>query len=293
MNPHARSNVLTRPLSADHFQAKPRTPVSSIPSAVRLASLLGESCSKALTHLSAASWRVALDRIEETSFPPSDAYSRAVRFESANGSMTVDITLDRPLISSMIEAVMGGNGAEAPFDMGERPLSTIETGMLGLACDTLAGQMAQSLSTHFGRPFSHFREDEGVPASPLAQERASFRFVVNIFGHSGEIRMSMARSELIHQIKAVMPGDDDAQHMRASQQLQRHVGRSDVEFTVTLGTEMLSVEDIMVLIPGKLISLSSTVSTPVTLWSGGVAAFEGSLARSGNRLAVSITAAVT
>ena len=52
------------------------------------------------------------------------------------------------------------------------------------------------------------------------------------------------------------------------------------------------MEDITTLLPGRMIKLSSTVSTPVTLWSGGIAAFEGSLARSGDRLAVTIAAAI-
>jgi flagellar motor switch protein FliM len=281
---------MSRPLSAAQFKAKPRVPVSAIPSAVKLASLLAESFNRALTRFSAASWRVALDRIEETNIRPSEAYSRATRFESASGSMTVHMTLDRPFISALIEAVMGGNGTEAPFEMGERPLSAIETGALGLACDSLVDRMAQALSMHFGQPFSHFLEDDGATPSPFAQELASFRFLVNVFGHSGEIRICMARSELTHQIKATASEENDAEEIATCHQLQRQVGKSGVEFTVTLGPETLSVEDITALVPGKLISLSSTVCSPVTLWSGGVAAFEGKLARSGDRLAVSITA---
>jgi flagellar motor switch protein FliM len=95
---------------------------------------------------------------------------------------------------------------------------------------------------------------------------------------------------LTHQIKATASEENDAEEIATCHQLQRQVGKSGVEFTVTLGPETLSVEDITALVPGKLISLSSTVCSPVTLWSGGVAAFEGKLARSGDRLAVSITA---
>jgi flagellar motor switch protein FliM len=281
---------MTLPLSTSHFKARPQVPVSAIPSAVKLAALLAGSCNRALTRFAAVSWRVALDRIEETKILPTGVYSRGARFESASGSMTVHITLDRPLISALIETVMGGNGSEAPFEMGERPLSAIETGALDLACDTLADQMAQALSMHFGQPFTHFREDHAAASSSFAQELASFRFLVNVFGHSGEIRLCMARSELTHQIKATASEENDAKDSATCHQLQRQVGKSGVEFTVTLGPETLSVEDITVLRPGKLISLSSTVSSPVTLWSGGVAAFEGKLARSGDRLAVSINA---
>lgn len=284
--------MMARPLSAVHFKSQPRVPVSAMAPAVKLASLMAESCCKGLSQFAVTSWRVALDRIEETGFPPADAYARTVRFESAGGSLTIHLTLDRPAISALIEAMMGGNGSEAPFDMGERPLSKIESGILDVVCGTLAVEMAQALGRQFGRPFSHFESDETLsPADAL--EQASFHFLVNVFGHSGEIRLSMARSELAQQIKAAVPEGEGLQDVAARQQMQRQIGRSDVGLTVTLGSETLLVEDITNLRPGKMIELSSTVMTPVTLWSGGVAAFEGRLARNGDRFAVTITSAFT
>ena len=280
-------------LSAAHFKSQSRAPISAMPSAVKLTTLLAETCSKTLGRFCSVSWRVAFDRIEETSFPPSDAFLRGIRFESAVGSLTAYIVLDRPVISAFMEAVMGGSGSESFFDIGERPLSSIEAGALAIALGALAEDIARTLSSHFGRPFSHFNEDEpGVP-KPTAQERATFRYLVNVFGYSGEIRISIARSELAHQIESGEAECRDAADNASHQQLQRQVGKSEVEFTVSLGSETLSVEEIAGLRPGQLLALSSTVATPVKLWSGGVAAFEGSLARSGDHLAVNITSAET
>lgn len=284
---------MTRPLSVTHFKPQSRVPLSAVPSAVRLSSLLAESCGRSLSRLCAVSWRVALDRIEETSFPPSDAFTRRVRFESSVGSITADLVLDRSAISAIMEAMMGGTGIESPFDMGERPLSSIETATLEAACSSVAGEIAQALSHHFGRPFSHFHEEEPPDPAAAAQERVIFRLVVNVFGYSGELRIGMPRSELRHQIESVDAESEDLQDSEGHQQLQRQVGKSDVEFVVTLGPEILSVERIASLQLGQMVTLSSTVTTPVTLWSGGVAAFEGSLARSGDRLAVRIISVVT
>jgi flagellar motor switch protein FliM len=105
--------------------------------------------------------------------------------------------------------------------------------------------------------------------------------------------MSMPLSELLIQLNRPDSSGDDRRDDSGREELQRQVGKSDVDLTVTLGTEILSVEDIVDLRPGRLIELTSTVSTPVVLWSGGVAAFEGRLARAGDRLAVSITASLT
>lgn len=283
---------MKHPLSASHFKARTRETVSTIPSAVKLSVLLAEACRRAFASFVSISWRVTPDRIEESDTVSADSSVRSIRFESASGSLTIDIVLDRPLISALLEAFMGGSGTEAPFDLGERPLSAIENGLLDLVCERLASEVAETMGSHFGRPFSHFREHEARNQSPAAKERTSFRLLVNVFGHSGEVLMSMESSALIHQIRSSDPAGGNAEDDVAHNRLQRQVGRSDVELTVTLGPETLSVEDITTLRPGRMITLSSTVSTPVTLWSGGIAAFEGSLARSGDRLAVTIAAAI-
>lgn len=284
---------MTRPLSAAHFKQQQRVAIAAMPLAARLAKLLAQSCSRTLLQLAPASWNVSLDRIEETNFPPTDVYARAIRLESQAGSLTMDLTIDRPATAGVIEAVMGGGGLEAPFDMGERPLSRIETAMLDLLSNRLAGEIAKGLESEYGRPFSHFPEEDRSGGAPIAAERASFRFLINVFGHSGEIRMSMPRNELLQQIKAADTGAEDTEQVLAKQQLQRQVGRSDVPVMVTLGPEMLSVAEVTGLRPGRMIELASTAATPVTLWSGGVAAFEGRLLRAGDRLAISITAPMT
>jgi flagellar motor switch protein FliM len=284
---------MIRPLSATHFKTQTRLPLSTKPSAMKLSAVMGEACVTSFGRFCTVAWRVSPDGIEETSFPLSDAFFRGIRFESALGSLTVHLAMDRLVISAFMEAIMGGSGSEPPYDIGERPLSSIESEALGVACTALAEDIAGALSNHFGRPFSHFPEEEQGVLPPPAQEKATFRYLVNLFGYGGEIRISMPRQELLRQIEAADSESRDAQDSTAHQQLQRQVGRSDVEFSVTLGTETLYVEDIASLRPGQLLALSSSVTTPVRLWSGGVAAYEGTLARSGERLAVCITAAVT
>lgn len=284
---------MTRPLSAAHFRQQQRVAVAAMPRAVRLATLIAQCCTRTLTQLAPVSWNVTLDRIEETSFPNVEAYARPIRFESETGSLPADLTIDRPAIAGLIEALMGGGGIEAPFQLGDRPLSKIETAALDLIRGRLAGELAKTFESEYGRPFSHFLEESRAGPSPIVAERASFRFLLNVFGHSGEIRLSMPRSELLEQIKGPETGSEDVQDVTARQQLQRQVGRTDVQMMVTLGPEMLSVAEITALRPGRMIELSSSVTTPVTMWSGGVAAFEGRLVRAGDRLAVSIKSART
>lgn len=284
---------MVNPLTATHFKPKQRVAVSAMPAAAKLGTLLAEACARALGRHAAVSWRAAADRIEETNLITPDAYANAMRFESASGSLTIQMTFDRPAVSAVMEAMLGGNGTEQPFDIGERPVSKIEGGILALVCGSLAEEVARAMGTQFARPFSHFEEEVKNSPATAGQDCVSFRMLVNVFGHSGEICMNMPGAELAQQIKAADSEGEGLLDEESRQEIRRQVGKSEVELQVTLGPETLFVEDVASLRPGKMITLSSTVSTPVTVWSGGVAAFEGKLARAGDRLAVSLTAAAT
>ncbi len=277
------------PLAAGHFKPQPRISIAALPGAAKLGHTTAQACTRALSRLAGISWRVALDRIEETSAPASDGFTSAHTFASSQSDVAALIILDRPAISALIEALMGGAGTEEPFDTGDRPLSRIEDGLLTLACRSIAEEVAQALTAQFDRAFSSAM---ATAAPQPGQDWASFRLLLNVFSHSGEIRLSLARGALLELLKSASPEAAGAAEEAARREVQRQVGKSGVELVVTLGPETLSVEDIARLKPGRMIELSSTVATPVRLWSGGVAAFEGKLARAGDKLAISITAPV-
>jgi flagellar motor switch protein FliM len=116
-----------------------------------------------------------------------------------------------------------------------------------------------------------------------------FRYLINVFSHSGELRLTFSASELERQIKCAEARLSEQIDIVLQEQLQNEVKKSDICLTVTLGTEILSLEEISGLRPGRLIELSSTVAGSVTVWSGSVAACQGRLARNGDRLAVAIS----
>ena len=284
---------MNRPLSAAHFKQQQRVPLAVMPRAVKLATLLAQSFTRTLTQLAPVSWKVSVERIEEASLLPAEAYVRPIRFESGTGSLPAAFAMDRPAIAGLIEALMGGGGVEPPFELGDRPISRIETAALDLFRSRLAEETARTFASEYARPFSHFLDEGTADESPTVVDRAIFRFTLNVFGHSGELRLSMPRRELLEQIKGPETVSDDSGTVMARQKLQQQVGRSDVQMTVSLAPEKLLVADVTSLRPGRMIELSSTATSPVTIWSSGVAAFEGRLMRAGDRLAVSITAAIT
>jgi flagellar motor switch protein FliM len=272
---------MAEPLNASHFKPQPRMPLSGTPEALRLAAEMAGACARGLAAHAPCPWRVSSDGVEESDGAPGDGEHKIWRFESELGSLTADISFDKPSACALIEAAMGGTGTEAPFDIGERPFSRIERAVLDLAFTSIAEQVAGALEAQLGRPFSHFP----APPAPAVLRQTLFRFVVNVFGHSGEIRVSVPTDELATQLKAGAEQTAESDH----DGFQQQVGRSAVEFTVTLGPETFSVLDIAGLKPGTMLNLASTAASPVRLWSSGVPAYEARLGRAGNRLAVTIT----
>ncbi|MEI8178429.1 FliM/FliN family flagellar motor switch protein [Aestuariivirga sp.] len=228
--------------------------------------------------------------MSEDTLPAGEQERRLLRFESESGSLTASLIIDRQAISALLEGALGGTGTEPAFPMNDRPLSKIEKGVLRLAQEALANHIAMALGEALLRPFSLF---EGVEAPDLDAEEgfAQFRFVLNVFSYSGEIILLFARKELERQIKAA--GEENALEEASNhkQMLQSEVGKSEVSLTVTLGSEMLALDAIVGMRPGKLIALRTTASAPVTVWSGGIAAYDATLGRSGNNFAITIISA--
>lgn len=188
---------------------------------------------------------------------------------------------------------MGGTGSEDAFNMNDRPLSKIETRLIAHFETALSREIAAALTIHLSHDVSMFEVQNQQEAATSSGELFQLRYLINVFSYSGEIRLTFSRSELEHQIKSAETKLAEHTNSVLQKQLQTEVSKSDIVLTVTLGTEILPLEEISRLRPGRLIELSSTVSSPVTVWSGSVAAFHGRLARNGDRLAVAISSALS
>lgn len=280
---------MSKPLEASHFKTRERTALSNSSGAAKLAKLLDASCRKALEKFRNVPWQSSLEAIDGGAQLPAEGGGKHVRLESEFGSLTLNLFLDRAAVSAVIEAAMGGTGAEPAFNMNDRPLSKIEKELIAHLETTLAKEIAAAVSSHLCMDVGLFDAEEQPGITAASGELIQFRYLINIFGYSGEIRLTFPASELEKQLKSAEARLSEEIDAVQQQQLQTEVNKSDIGLTVTLGTEILSLEDISGLRPGRLIELSSTVSASVTVWSGGVAAFQGRLARNGDRLAVAIS----
>ncbi|MCA3561421.1 MAG: FliM/FliN family flagellar motor switch protein [Aestuariivirga sp.] len=277
-------------LDASLFRSAPRIALADLPGLGKLTAGIADSLNSGLMAWRPGPWRVTPDGVKEDAPAGANAEGRLVRFESERGSLTALLLLDRAATSAVIEVAMGGTGAEPAFEMSDRPLSKIEHGVLRLVQATLARQLAASLGDVLMRPFSLF--DGEPPGIEAGTGLAQLRFVLNVFSYSGEISLFFSRAELERELDMAGAGAAAAAGAMQQRMLQQEVGRSMVSLEVTLGPEMLTLDAIAGLRPGKLIAFSATAGNPVTLWSGGVAAYEATLGRTGDRYAVTITTAL-
>lgn len=285
---------MVTPLGISHFRAPPRPPLSSLPGVAKLLSCMAEAMAKGLSGIRSAPWRITPEGLTQDEALSDDGDARVLRLESELGSVTLLLSLDRQTVSALLDTAMGGTGAEAAFEMNTRPLSRIESALVELARTTIGQHLAAALSEFTGRPFSLLEGGE-VPELDKGSSLAQLCYVSNLYTYSGEIRLVVSRVELEKQLLANLasPAAEADIVSVGRQSLQDEVAKAEVTLTVTLQPEILSVDVLAGMQPGRMIELSATARTPVAIWSGGVAAFHGNLGRSNDRYAVTILTSVS
>ena len=283
----------SRPLSVSDFRRTPDVLVSEMPAVIRLAGKLAESATRILSELGGTPMRATLDRIEDSSAALTEEAGAWFRVESRHGSMTIHLAFDRIAVSALCEAALGGSGTEAPYELPDRPLSRIERGLLRLGLCRLEAGVTATLAELLTTPVRQFDGSVEVVAPGTHGAHMAFRFLVNAFSYSGELRLTASKEEVTAQF-AESEGDGEAVAAHDSQrlELQRRIESASIRFDVALGPEVAVVEDIASLAPGRLLRLSATAAAPVIVSSAGSPIFTASLAHCGERLAVRIIAPI-
>lgn len=280
------------PLGTSHFRKPQRADITALPEIARLSGRLGDALTSGLSTVQPAPWRVTSEGITEHAGEQVESDRSTLRFESAKGSLTAQLGLDRPSISALLEVAMGGTGAEAAFEMADRPLSKIEQRVVQHAYARIAMAIVQELGDLLGRPFDLF-EGGQAPELDRSSGLIQFRFVVNVFSYSGEIMLTFARDDLEQQLAPATPYQIGGALPETTRKMQEEVGKSEVILTIMLADQSLPLDSLSGLRPGKLVDLKATATMPVIVWSSGVSAYEATLGRSGDRFAVTIISART
>ena len=273
-------------LAATDFKRQARVPASSLPGAARLGTRLAGSCTAVLGQFGSSSWRVALDAIEDVPAANSEPDNASYRYLSSGGLLSLEVSFDRSVLSAVIEIALGGTGGEEPYEFPDRPLSRIEGETQKLIFARLAEEFERTFTTAFERSYSRVLTGGSGGTPEDSTERVVFRFIVNVFSYSGEVRVAFLREGLMACLAAGNESPDKSKTVTSP--LQREISKADATLTVTLGPEVLLVEELAALKPGHHVRLASTAGTPVVIWCDGTRMLQAKLARAGDKLAVSV-----
>ncbi|MBY0611506.1 MAG: FliM/FliN family flagellar motor switch protein [Beijerinckiaceae bacterium] len=216
----------------------------------------------------------------------------AALFEIAEPAGTLAILIEHPLVFSVAEAVLGGDGLERPFTA-ERPLSRIERSMARLVADHVAQALRTALDgvLTVDLAFDRLESDlEFVDLGRSSPTVLAVGFEVEAIGRKAAFSIlvpaafaTALRKTVAHATPAG-PQADPAW----SRQLDARVRQADIRLDAVFIENDLTLADIAALEIGKVLRLTARQSSPLILQCDARPLFHGRMGQSDGRYAVRI-----
>lgn len=279
-----------RQLTSAMFRKPQAASALSLPGVKKFSQRLPEAVASALTIFGDLPPRIAIEDIGEDAAADALEHVSTATQDYVTGVLGVMASCDRTMAFAVADLAFGGTGDEPPFITVERPLSATEAGLVKLLLHRLLEDLPLIVATSFDLTVSSASGPPGSdsPAGEQAQPLVVFRLLVNVLGYDGEVKIGLNREQLLHLASGRVDGKSASTGGAPVDTISGGVAASSTDLLVTLGDETLTVEALMALAPGQLLSLRSTVHAPVQVWSGGIRLFPARLMRTGNHLAVRI-----
>lgn len=275
-----------RPLRPTDLTPREQPPLAAAQPVIRLAARLPETIGALFAHLGQAAPRIAVEAVHDQQLAVPEDGGFWVHLECPSGPLRLLLMLDRPAVSGLCEAAMGGTGSEPPFEDGGRPLSRIETGLRDDWLSRCGEALTDLLPVVLACPLRPAAEPPGADDadSAAALDATSLRLLVNLFGYSGEMVLAFDRQQL----KALLPQGQPDMPARDHAAVQRQLAEAPARIDVALPPETMCVQDVASLRPGSLLRLSARMSGPVIVSAAGHKLFSGLLEPSDGHLAVKL-----
>ncbi|MFT3988580.1 FliM/FliN family flagellar motor switch protein [Aestuariivirga sp.] len=266
--------MTARPLTLELFRSLKGTPTGQDPAVLTLFDAVAQAASSAALAFNKGDVKVHVEEITEQKGWP--AGSLAFGFTSSLGQLTLGFLADRGVVSGLCELAFGGTGAElTPLD--DRPLSKIESRLAQIFTQRITERLLPLLPDTFGAAFGTAEDCE------KPEQIISARLLVNIFGESGELRVSTGKAQVQALLNATPPQAADPKPA-----LPRGVQSAGVELRAALKEEMMPVQQINRLKPGGVLQLHARPDDALAIVSGGVTLFQGALVHEDGKPAVRI-----
>ncbi|MBB3808018.1 flagellar motor switch protein FliM [Pseudochelatococcus contaminans] len=194
----------------------------------------------------------------------------AAVYQAPEWDSQVLVGLDRDFVFSMIEVLLGSDGAEPPIDE-ERGFSNIERRVSDLIFRHLSKAMRtafkQVTNVHFRHERTETRMDFAVIGRRTSRAVVA-KFLVQTLNRGGEIFVIIPQSALTpmrQNLMRVISNEPTVRDPRWSKQIKSEVQRAEVTLTAVLEKRYLTLEEIASLEVGQTIRLQASPKSLVTL----------------------------
>lgn len=191
-------------------------------------------------------------------------------FHSPEWDARIVIGCDRRFALSMVEAMFGADGSEAPLE-GDRPLTALECRVVREILVKTSTVLQDQLAPVCRVTFDFERTETTLDFSTIGLSDAPAlmaQLIIQVMDGGGRLFVVIPNSALApfrKRLERDRPPDVVQVDPAWSRQLQLELGRAEVDLMAVLDGSHMSLEALSRLQPGQVLPLNATTSTPIGL----------------------------
>jgi flagellar motor switch protein FliM len=231
------------------------------------------------------------DYLNAVPLPAMIAVFRAVEWDNLGL-----ITIDSPLIYSVVDVLLGGRRGTPPMRIEGRPYTTIEATLIQRLTQVVLADLGNAFQPISRIDFRFERLETNPRFAAIARPGNAcvvFRLRVDMEDRGGTIEFLIpyATLEPVRDLLLQMfMGEKFGRDSIWEGHLAREIWVTDLELEAVLEEQTVTLGEVMRLEVGSVLGLTARPDSPVTLRCGGVALATGRIGRVGDNVAVRVEA---
>jgi flagellar motor switch protein FliM len=229
------------------------------------------------------------DYLNSVPLPAMIAVFRAVEWDNLGL-----ITIDSPMIYSIVDVLLGGRRGTAPMRVEGRPYTTIEGTLVQRLTEVVLADLGTAFAPISKVEFRFERLETNPRFAAIARPGNAavvFRLRVDMEDRGGTIEFLLpyATLEPVRDLLLQMfMGEKFGRDSIWENHLAREIWTTDVELEAVLDEQTVTLGQVMSLREGCVLTLNARPDCEVSLRSGGVPLLAGRLGRTGDHIAVRV-----
>jgi flagellar motor switch protein FliM len=199
-----------------------------------------------------------------------DGKSAVGVLHAAHWNARLFLCADRDAVFTIVEAMLGGDGSQ-PAYAADRPLSRIETAIVGTVFERLARALGMGFAGLADTSFALEEMVDSIDYDVIGRRNNSIvaaKFRLEAAGRGGEILLAVARAALnpLRQTLGRVPArQSPAADPHWSQQMQNELTRAHVRLSAVLDERMGLLGEVAAFKVGQIVELNATAHGRVRL----------------------------